>query len=167
VFIWTWIVSAAPHLVSVLLAELVDAWLWTIETGRGLFASGPANSGPNGRLRPHLTPGEPVVVGNKHQIEGIIAHRLWLGFLFDQFEVNFHGEKSLMNLEMGLPCELSCNFRNIFAFSIDVPPCYYFAVCCISMVSMVTHYITQTLYNIPGYCFFSAYQLCHEECIYY
>ena len=98
VFIWTWLVSAAPHLMSVLLAELVDAWLWTIETGLGLFASGPAYSGPRGRLRPHLTPGEPVVAGNKHPVEGIIAHRLWLGFLFDQFEVSYYGESSLLNV---------------------------------------------------------------------
>ncbi|KAI3934357.1 hypothetical protein MKW92_039958 [Papaver armeniacum] len=38
IFIWTWLVSAAPQLGSLVLAELVDAWLWTIDTKRGLFA---------------------------------------------------------------------------------------------------------------------------------
>ena len=36
VFIWTWLVSAAPHLGSLVLAELVDARLWTLNTKRGL-----------------------------------------------------------------------------------------------------------------------------------
>lgn len=98
VFIWTWLVSAAPHLSSLLLAELVDAWLWTIETGRGLFASGPTNSGPNGKLRPHLTHGEPVSSADRDPVEGINAHRIWLGFLFDRFEVVRHNSADQLSL---------------------------------------------------------------------
>ncbi|WOK93151.1 phosphatidylinositol 4-kinase alpha 1 [Canna indica] len=90
VFIWTWLVSAAPSLGSLVLAELVDAWLWTIDTKRGLFASEMNNSGPAAKLRPHLVPGEPEAPPQKDPVEGIIAHRLWLGFFIDRFEVVRH-----------------------------------------------------------------------------
>uniref|UniRef100_A0A5B7AN74 1-phosphatidylinositol 4-kinase n=1 Tax=Davidia involucrata TaxID=16924 RepID=A0A5B7AN74_DAVIN len=90
VFIWTWLVSAAPELGSLVLAELVDAWLWTIDTKRGLFASEVRYSGPAAKLRPHLAPGEPEVQPEKDPVEQIIAHRLWLGFFIDRFEVVRH-----------------------------------------------------------------------------
>ncbi|KAF8378354.1 hypothetical protein HHK36_029693 [Tetracentron sinense] len=91
VFIWTWLVSAAPQLGSLVLAELVDAWLWTIDTKRGLFASEVKYSGPAAKLRPHLSPGEPEVQTDKDPVEGIISHRLWLGFLIDRFECSIQG----------------------------------------------------------------------------
>ena len=87
IFVWTWLVSAAPDLGSLVLAELVDAWLWTVDTKRGLFASGVENSGPPAKLRPHLTAGEPDLLPSKDPVEGIAAHRLWLGFFLDRFEV--------------------------------------------------------------------------------
>ncbi|XP_031499033.1 phosphatidylinositol 4-kinase alpha 1 [Nymphaea colorata] len=90
VFIWTWLVSAAPQLGSLLLAELVDAWLWTIDTKRGLFAFGMNNAGPAAKLRPQLSPGEPELQPERDPVEGITAHRLWLGFLIDRFEVIRH-----------------------------------------------------------------------------
>ncbi|XP_042499214.1 phosphatidylinositol 4-kinase alpha 1-like isoform X2 [Macadamia integrifolia] len=90
IFVWTWLVSAAPHLGSLVLAELVDAWLWTIDTKRGLFASDVRSSGPAAKLRPHLSPGEPEMLPDKDPVEGIIAHRLWLGFFIDRFEVIRH-----------------------------------------------------------------------------
>ncbi|OVA09140.1 Phosphatidylinositol 3-/4-kinase [Macleaya cordata] len=90
VFIWTWLVSAAPQLGSLVLAELVDAWLWTIDTKRGLFAYEVRHSGPAAKLRPQLAPGEPEVLPDKDPVEGIIAHRLWLGFFIDRFEVVRH-----------------------------------------------------------------------------
>ncbi|KAF6153028.1 hypothetical protein GIB67_003933, partial [Kingdonia uniflora] len=90
VFIWTWLVSAAPQVGSLVLAELVDAWLWTVDTKRGIFASEVRYSGPAAILRPHLAPGEPEVQLDKDPIEGIIAHRLWLGFFIDRFEVVRH-----------------------------------------------------------------------------
>ncbi|KAF3781426.1 Phosphatidylinositol 4-kinase alpha 1 [Nymphaea thermarum] len=90
VFIWTWLVSAAPQLGSLLLAELVDAWLWTIDTKRGLFAFGMNNAGPAAKLRPQLSPGEPEPQPERDPVEGITAHRLWLGFLIDRFEVIRH-----------------------------------------------------------------------------
>ncbi|KAL5722458.1 1-phosphatidylinositol 4-kinase [Ranunculus cassubicifolius] len=91
VYIWTWLVSAAPQLGSLVLAELVDAWLWTIDTKRGLFAHEMKFSGPAAKLRPHLAPGEPELPPDKDPVEGIIAHRLWLGFFIDRFEVTRHG----------------------------------------------------------------------------
>ncbi|GLJ12893.1 hypothetical protein SUGI_0199940 [Cryptomeria japonica] len=90
IFVWTWLVSAAPHLGSLVLAELVDAWLWIVDTKRGLFASGIENSGPPAKLRPHLTAGEPDLPPSKDPVEGIAAHRLWLGFFLDRFEVVRH-----------------------------------------------------------------------------
>ncbi|GLT98070.1 hypothetical protein SLE2022_155940 [Rubroshorea leprosula] len=90
VFIWTWLVSAAPQLGSLVLAELVDAWLWTIDTKRGLFASDVKYSGPAAKLRPHLSPGEPEMPPNIDPVEQIMAHRLWLGFFIDRFEVVRH-----------------------------------------------------------------------------
>lgn len=87
VFIWTWLVSAAPQLGSLVLAELVDAWLWTIDTKRGLFASDMKYSGPAAKLRPHLAPGEPEALPDINPVDQIIAHRLWLGFFIDRFEV--------------------------------------------------------------------------------
>ncbi|XP_059647700.1 phosphatidylinositol 4-kinase alpha 1 [Cornus florida] len=90
VFIWTWLVSAAPELGSFILAELVDAWLWTIDTKRGLFASDVRFSGPAAKLRPHLAPGEPEAQPEKDPVEQIIAHKLWLGFFIDRFEVVRH-----------------------------------------------------------------------------
>lgn len=87
IFIWTWLVSAAPQLGSLVLAELVDAWLWTIDTKRGLFASDVRYSGPAAKLRPHLAPGEPELPPEKDPVQQIIAHRLWLGFFIDRFEV--------------------------------------------------------------------------------
>ncbi|KAK4424153.1 Phosphatidylinositol 4-kinase alpha 1 [Sesamum alatum] len=90
VYIWTWLVSAAPHLGTLVLAELVDAWLWTIDTKRGLFASDIKCSGPSAKLRPHLAHGEPVTKPEKDPVEQIMAHRLWLGFFIDRFEVVRH-----------------------------------------------------------------------------
>ncbi|GMJ06801.1 hypothetical protein like AT1G49340 [Hibiscus trionum] len=90
VFIWTWLVSAAPQLGSLVLAELVDAWLWTIDTKRGLFASDVKYSGPAAKLRPHLAPGEPEALPDTNPVDQIIAHRLWLGFFIDRFEVVRH-----------------------------------------------------------------------------
>ncbi|KAL5788548.1 hypothetical protein ACOSP7_005497 [Xanthoceras sorbifolium] len=90
VFIWTWLVSAAPELGSLVLAELVDAWLWTIDRKRGIFATDVRFSGPVAKLRPHLAAGEPVVLPEVDPVEQIIAHRLWLGFLIDRFEVVQH-----------------------------------------------------------------------------
>ncbi|KOM42251.1 hypothetical protein LR48_Vigan04g244900 [Vigna angularis] len=90
VFIWTWLVSAAPELGALVLAELVDAWLWTLDTKRGLFASEARFSGPAAKLRPHLSPGEPELQPDINPVEQIIAHRLWLGFLIDRFEVVRH-----------------------------------------------------------------------------
>ncbi|KAK4401558.1 Phosphatidylinositol 4-kinase alpha 1, partial [Sesamum angolense] len=86
VYIWTWLVSAAPQLGSLVLAELVDAWLWTIDTKRGLFASDIRCAGPSAKLRPHLAPGEPEPQPEKDPVEQIMAHRLWLGFIIDRFE---------------------------------------------------------------------------------
>ncbi|WZZ64016.1 hypothetical protein YC2023_075386 [Brassica napus] len=86
IFIWTWLVSAAPQLVSLVLAELVDAWIWTIDTKRGLFASDVRYSGPAAKLRPHLAPGEPEGSPESDPVDQIVAHRLWLGFLIDRFE---------------------------------------------------------------------------------
>ncbi|KAL2231607.1 UNVERIFIED_CONTAM: Phosphatidylinositol 4-kinase alpha 1 [Sesamum indicum] len=90
VYIWTWLVSAAPHLGTLVLAELVDAWLWTIDTKRGLFASDIKCSGPSAKLRPHLAHGEPEPKPEKDPVEQIMAHRLWLGFFIDRFEVVRH-----------------------------------------------------------------------------
>ncbi|KAL1309165.1 hypothetical protein HN51_051848 [Arachis hypogaea] len=90
VFIWTWLVSAAPQLGPLVLAELVDAWLWTIDTKRGLFAAGERYSGPYAKLKPHLSPGEPEMPPGNDPVEQIIAHRLWLGFLIDRFEAVRH-----------------------------------------------------------------------------
>ncbi|XP_006651740.2 phosphatidylinositol 4-kinase alpha 1 [Oryza brachyantha] len=90
IFIWTWLVSAAPSLGPLVLAELVDAWLWTIDTKRGLFASDMNYCGPDAKLRPHLIPGEPEAPPEKDPVEAIIAHRLWLGFFIDRFEVVRH-----------------------------------------------------------------------------
>lgn len=89
IFIWTWLVSSAPHLGPLVLAELVDAWLWTIDRRRGLFTSDIRFSGPAAKLRPHLIPGEPDSEPEKNVVDVIIAHRLWLGFLIDRFEVRF------------------------------------------------------------------------------
>ncbi|TYI88115.1 hypothetical protein E1A91_D04G184400v1 [Gossypium mustelinum] len=90
VFIWSWLVSAAPQWGSLVLAELVDAWLWTIDTKRGLFASDVKCSGPAAKLRPHLAPGEPEALPDTNPVDQIIAHRLWLGFFIDRFEVVRH-----------------------------------------------------------------------------
>ncbi|XP_071689006.1 phosphatidylinositol 4-kinase alpha 1-like [Rutidosis leptorrhynchoides] len=90
IFIWTWLVSAAPQLGPVVLAELVDAWLWTIDTKRGLFASDTRYSGPAAKLRPHLSPGEPESPPEKDPVQQIQAHKLWIGFFIDRFEVVQH-----------------------------------------------------------------------------
>ncbi|KAI3901545.1 hypothetical protein MKW92_021504 [Papaver armeniacum] len=90
IFIWTWLVSAAPQLGSLVLAELVDAWLWTVDMKRGLCAYEVRYSGPAAKLRPQLAPGEPEMLPAKDPVEEIIAHRLWLGFFIDRFEVVRH-----------------------------------------------------------------------------
>ncbi|KAK6946221.1 Phosphatidylinositol 3-/4-kinase, catalytic domain, partial [Dillenia turbinata] len=91
IFIWTWLITAAPGLGSLVLAELVDAWLWSIDTKRGIFASEMRYAGPAAELRPHLAPGEPEPLPEKNPVEQIMAHRLWLGFFFDRFEVVRYG----------------------------------------------------------------------------
>lgn len=87
-FVWTWLLAAAPQLGPLILAELVDAWLWTVASKRGLFAAGIDNSGPAAQLRPHLAAGVPNPPPSRDPVEGIMAHRLWLGFLLDRFEVS-------------------------------------------------------------------------------
>ena len=88
IFIWTWLVSATPQLGCVVLAELVDAWLWRIDTKRWLFASQVRFHGPAAKLRPQLAPGEPESPPEKYPVQEILAHRLWLGFFVDRFEVS-------------------------------------------------------------------------------
>jgi phosphatidylinositol 4-kinase len=91
VFVWTWLVTAAPQLGPIVLAEVVDAWLWTVASRNGLFAGGIDHSGPAAQLRPQLSPGEPSnLPAQDDPVEGIIVHRLWLGFLLDRFEVRLH-----------------------------------------------------------------------------
>nr|XP_043623129.1 phosphatidylinositol 4-kinase alpha 1-like [Erigeron canadensis] len=90
IFVWTWLVSAAPQLGPVVLAELVDAWLWTIDTKRGIFASDMKYSGPAAKLRPHLSPGEPESPPEKDPVQQILSHKLWIGFFIDRFEVVRH-----------------------------------------------------------------------------
>ncbi|KAF9684342.1 hypothetical protein SADUNF_Sadunf04G0108400 [Salix dunnii] len=90
VFIWTWLVSAAPQLGSLVLAELVDAWLWTIDTKQGVFAHEVKYSGPAAKLRPQLAPGEPESQPAIDPVEQIMAHRIWVGFFIDRFEVVRH-----------------------------------------------------------------------------
>ncbi|KAJ6739042.1 hypothetical protein OIU74_003911 [Salix koriyanagi] len=90
VFIWTWLVSAAPQLGSLVLAELVDAWLWTIDTKQGVFAHEVKHSGPAAKLRPQLAPGEPESQPVIDPVEQIMAHRIWVGFFIDRFEVVRH-----------------------------------------------------------------------------
>lgn len=109
VFIWTWLVSAAPQLGSLVLAELVDAWLWTIDTKRGLFATDVRYSGPAAKLRPHLAPGEPEPQPAIDPVEQIIAHRLWLGFFFDRFEVVRHNSVEQLLL-LGRMLQGTANF---------------------------------------------------------
>ncbi|KAL3700638.1 hypothetical protein R1sor_018660 [Riccia sorocarpa] len=87
VFVWTWLLSAAPKLGSRVLSELVDAWLWTIDTKKGLFASGIDTSGPAAKLRPQLAAGIPGPCDDRETVQGIAAHQVWLGFLLDRFEV--------------------------------------------------------------------------------
>lgn len=87
VFVWTWLLAAAPQLGSLVLAELVDAWLWTVASKRGLFAAGTDNSGPAADLRPQLAAGVPRRPSSHNPVEAITAHRIWLGFLLDRFEV--------------------------------------------------------------------------------
>ncbi|KAL2513533.1 Phosphatidylinositol 4-kinase alpha 1 [Forsythia ovata] len=113
VYIWTWLVSAAPQLGSLVLAELVDAWLWTKDTKRGLFASEIRCSGPSAKLRPHLVPGEPETMPEKDPVEQIMAHRVWLGFLIDRFEVvRHHSVEQLLLLGRMLQgtTKLPCSF---------------------------------------------------------
>jgi phosphatidylinositol 4-kinase len=52
VFVWTWLVSVASYAGSLVLAELIDAWSWTMDTKHGLFlfASGTENSGLTAKL---------------------------------------------------------------------------------------------------------------------
>ncbi|KAG7573163.1 Armadillo-type fold [Arabidopsis suecica] len=90
VFIWTWLVSAAPQLGSIVLSELVDAWTWTIDSKRGLFASDVRYYGPAAKLRPQISPGEPEGPPDSDPVDQIVPHRLWLGFLIDRFEVVRH-----------------------------------------------------------------------------
>ncbi|EOA36778.1 hypothetical protein CARUB_v10008074mg [Capsella rubella] len=108
VFIWTWLISAAPQLGSLVIAELVDAWIWTIDAKRGLFASDVRYCGPATNLRPQLYPGEPESPPENDHVDQILAHRLWLGFLIDRFEVVRHnsGEQLLL---LGRLLQLSTN----------------------------------------------------------
>lgn len=100
VFAWTWLFAAAPHFSSLVLAELVDAWLWTVESRRGLFAAGVSNSGPAMQLRPQLFPGQPGPPPAQDPVEAIIAHRLWLGFFLDRLEVIKHSGSDQLLLMM-------------------------------------------------------------------
>ncbi|KAH8969995.1 hypothetical protein BDL97_02G062700 [Sphagnum fallax] len=103
VFVWTWLVTAAPQLGPLVLAEVVDAWLWTVASRKGLFAGGIDHSGPVAQLRPQLSPGEPSnLPAQEDPVEGIIVHRLWLGFLLDRFEVMMHtgGDQMLVMVRL-------------------------------------------------------------------
>ncbi|CAM6087859.1 unnamed protein product [Calypogeia fissa] len=97
-FVWTWILSAAPQLDSRVLAELVDAWLWTVDSKKGLFASGVTYSGPAAKLRPQLAPGVPEPDPQPDPVVGIRAHRLWLGFFLDRYEAIRHSSSDQLLL---------------------------------------------------------------------
>lgn len=89
-FMWTWILSIAPQMDSRVLVELVDAWLWTIDSKKGFFASRVDNFGPTTRLRPQLILRVLELDPYLDLVVGIRANRLWLGIFFlDHFEVNF------------------------------------------------------------------------------
>eukprot|EP00898_Chlorokybus_atmophyticus_P009242 jgi/Chlat1/948/Chrsp108S01428 len=57
VFVWSWLLAAAPHLATALMAEVTDAWLWTVDQRTGLFCSKPDADGPVDQLRPKICPG--------------------------------------------------------------------------------------------------------------
>ncbi|CAI9278116.1 unnamed protein product [Lactuca saligna] len=67
-----------------------SAWLWIIDTKRGLFASYTRFSGPAAKLRPTLQPSELESPPEKDPVEQILAHKLWIGFFIDNFEVVRH-----------------------------------------------------------------------------
>lgn len=90
IYIWTWLVSAAPQLGSLVLSELVDALIWTVDAKRGLFAYDVRYYGPAAKLRPQLSPGEPEDPADSDPVDQIVAHKLWLGFLIDRFEVRHY-----------------------------------------------------------------------------
>lgn len=102
VFAWTWLFAAAPHFSSLVLAELVDAWLWTVKSRRGLFAAGVSSSGPAMQLRPQLSPGQPGPSPVHDPVESITAHRLWLGFFLDRLEVIKHSGSDQLLIMMRL-----------------------------------------------------------------
>ena len=84
VYVWTWLLAARPGLRVPLIAEMADAWMWTVEERGGLFGG---EGGPRAQLRPHLESGEPEDAPAVDPGEGIAAHGVWLGFLLDQYEV--------------------------------------------------------------------------------
>ena len=136
VFVWTWLVSAAPQLGSLVLAELVDAWLWTIDTKRGLFASEMRCAGPAAKLRPHLSPGEPELQPEKDPVEQIIAHRIWLGYFIDRFEVCCTFEPAHLCADStGILGIKSCVLSYLYRWLRVWLSC----VCCCTFLSLLTY----------------------------
>jgi phosphatidylinositol 4-kinase len=91
VFVWTWLLAAAPPLQLRLLADLTDAWLHCAATQRGLFSCAPGDQGERALLRPQLTAGEPEPPPERDPVAAIHAHRVWLGFFQDRFQVSGRG----------------------------------------------------------------------------
>ncbi|CAK9143183.1 unnamed protein product [Ilex paraguariensis] len=105
------LVSAAPPLGSLVPAELVDAWLWTNDTKRGLFASEVRYSGP-AKLRSHLAPGEPEALPKKDPVEQIMAFGItWELTLFKVGEA-VHQPRQQQSLIIIEGIKINVNYKN-------------------------------------------------------
>nr|KAJ0189289.1 hypothetical protein LSAT_V11C800415840 [Lactuca sativa] len=74
IFIWTWLVSVAPQ----------HGYGQSIPSEVYLPLTRAA------KLRPHLQPNELESPPEKDPVEQILAHKLWIGFSIDHFEVVRH-----------------------------------------------------------------------------
>lgn len=79
--------------------EFVDVWLWIVVSRWGLFVVGIDNFGFVVVLCFYLIVGIFNFLCICDFVEGIMVYCLWLGFMFDCFEVSLNGSIILIGLK--------------------------------------------------------------------
>ncbi|PRP86765.1 phosphatidylinositol 4 kinase, putative-like [Planoprotostelium fungivorum] len=82
---WNWLLSDRPELRTQVMAEICDAWYWTIENRVGLFSDVKRPPSPVSVNRVHLSQDHLAVGKNDPS-----PHRIWIEFLHERFVVTRH-----------------------------------------------------------------------------
>lgn len=108
-FSWEWVLTGASTLNLHILAEIANAWIWTIHKRMGIFSGSNYENAPTVLYQPgpslsFASIQQSAILDNSAQarsIDGIKAHSIWLSFLLEQWEVSRQAPTNLLVAHTG------------------------------------------------------------------